>query len=45
MYVVWGQVHPIVQWFAISASPWQYLDQFEKKSSTKVVKGKKIPFS
>jgi hypothetical protein len=41
MYEVWGQVHPIMQWFAISASPQQYLDQFEQNSSTKVVKGKK----
>jgi hypothetical protein len=38
MCVVWGQVHPIMEWFAIIASPWQHLDQFEKKSSTKVVK-------
>jgi hypothetical protein len=45
MYVVWGQVHPIVQWFAISTSPWKYLDQFEKNSSSKVVKGKNFPFS
>jgi len=45
MYVVWGQVHPIVQWFAIGTSPWQHLDQFEKISTTKVVKGKKILFS
>jgi hypothetical protein len=45
MYVVWGQVHPIVQWFAISTSPWPYLDQFEKISSSKVVKGKNFPFS
>jgi hypothetical protein len=45
MYVVWGQVHPIVRWFAIGASPWQHLDQFEKNSSTKVVKGKNFPFS
>jgi hypothetical protein len=40
-YVVWGQVRPIMQWFAISASPWQHLDQFEKKSFAKVVKGLK----
>jgi len=45
MYVVWGHVHPIMQWFVISASPWQHLDQFEKKLSTKLVKGKKFPFS
>jgi hypothetical protein len=41
MYVVWGrQVHPIVQWFVVGTSPWQHLDQFEIKSSAKVVKGK-----
>jgi len=45
MYVVWGQVHPIVHWLAIGASPWQHLDQFEKKSSRKVVKGIFFPFS
>jgi hypothetical protein len=45
MYVVWGQVYPIVQWFAIGTFPWQHLDQFEKNSSTKVVKGKNFPFS
>jgi hypothetical protein len=39
MYVVWGQVYSIVQWFAIDGVSWQHLDQFEKKSSTKVVKG------
>jgi hypothetical protein len=39
MYVVLGQVQPIVQWFVIDASPWQHLDQFEKKSFAKVVKG------
>jgi hypothetical protein len=39
MYVGWGQVHPIMQWFAIDASPWQHLDQFEKNSFAKVVKG------
>jgi hypothetical protein len=44
MYVVWGQVHPIVQWFAIGISPCQYLDQFEKNSFVKVVKGKKKSF-
>jgi hypothetical protein len=44
MYEVWGQVHPIVEWFAISAFPWQHLNQFEKISSAKVVKGKKFPF-
>jgi hypothetical protein len=44
MYVVWGQVHPVVHWFAISASPWQNLDQFEKNSSAKVAKGKNFPF-
>jgi hypothetical protein len=38
MCVVWGQVHPIMEWFAIIASPWQHLDQFEKESSAKVVK-------
>jgi hypothetical protein len=32
MYVVWRQVDPIVQWFAIGTSPRQQLDQFEKKS-------------
>jgi len=45
MYVVWGHVHPIMQWFAINTSPWQHLDQSEKNSSTKVVKGKKNFFS
>ncbi len=44
MYVVWGQVHRIVQWFAFSTSPWQHLDQFEKKSFAKVIKGKKKSF-
>jgi hypothetical protein len=44
MYVVWGQVYPIMQWFAIGAFPLQYLNLFEKKSSTKVVKCKKIFF-
>jgi hypothetical protein len=44
MYVVWGQVYPIMQWFAIGAFPWQHLDLFEKKSSTKVVKNKKNLF-
>jgi hypothetical protein len=44
MYVVWGQVHPIMEWFAINASPWQHLDQFEKKSSIKVVKSLKFLF-
>jgi hypothetical protein len=44
MYVGWEQFHPIVQWFAINTSPWQHLDQSEKNSSAKVVKGKKIPF-
>jgi hypothetical protein len=43
MYVVWGQVHPIMQWFGIDASPCQHLDQFEKNSYAKVIKGKKIP--
>jgi hypothetical protein len=32
----WGQVYSIVQWFVIDPIPWQHLDQFEKKSSTKV---------
>jgi hypothetical protein len=45
MYVVCGQVHPIVQWFAINAPPWQHLDQFECFSFANVVKGKKFPFS
>jgi hypothetical protein len=40
MYVVWGQVYPIMQWFAIGAFPWQHLDLFEKNSSAKVVKSK-----
>jgi len=44
MYVVCGQVHPIVQWFVINVSPWQHLDQFECFSFAKVVKGKKFPF-
>jgi hypothetical protein len=44
MYVVCGQVHPIVQWFAIDTSPWQHLDQFEFFSFANVVKDKKIPF-
>jgi hypothetical protein len=29
IYMIWGQVHPIMQWFAIGTSPWQQLDQFE----------------
>jgi hypothetical protein len=33
-----------VQWFAIGASLWQHLDQFEKKSFANIVKGKKNPF-
>jgi hypothetical protein len=44
MYVVWGQIHPIMQWFAINTSPWQHLDQFLKFSFAKVEEGKKIPF-
>jgi hypothetical protein len=32
MYVVWGQIHPTVQWFAIGTFPWQHLDQFEENS-------------
>jgi hypothetical protein len=44
MYVVWGQVHLIMEWFAINTSPWQHLDQFEKNSFTKVVKSKKKSF-
>jgi hypothetical protein len=44
MYVVWGQVHPIMQWFAIGAYPRQHLDQFEILSFTKVEEGKKFPF-
>jgi hypothetical protein len=43
--VVWGLVQTIMQWFAIGASPWQHVDQFEKKSSRKVVKGENFPFS
>jgi hypothetical protein len=45
MHVVWGQVHPIVQRFAIDAFPWQHLDQFEKKSFAEVAKGKIFLFS
>jgi hypothetical protein len=45
MYVVWGQVHLIVQWFVIKTSPWQHLDQFEKKSSANVIKHKKNKIS
>jgi hypothetical protein len=41
MYVVWGQVHPTMQWFAIDASPRQHLDQFESFSFAKVIKGSK----
>jgi hypothetical protein len=33
-----------VQWFAISAYPWQHLDQLEKNSFAKVIKGKDFPF-
>jgi hypothetical protein len=44
MYVVWGQIHPTMQWFAINTSPWQHLDQFEKKSFAKIIKGLKIIF-
>jgi hypothetical protein len=39
MYVVWGQVHPIVQWFAIGTFPWQHFNQLEFFSFVKVVKG------
>jgi hypothetical protein len=35
-YVIWGQVHPIMLWFEMSVSPWQHLDQFEKKSFANV---------
>ncbi len=42
--VVWGQVYPIMQWFAISTFPWQHLDQFLNFSFAKVEEGKKIPF-
>jgi hypothetical protein len=45
MYVVWGQVHPIMQWFVINTYPWQHLDQSKKNSFAKVIKGKKIHFS
>jgi hypothetical protein len=34
-----------MQWFAIGASPWQHLDQFQFFSFAKVEKGKKFPFS
>jgi hypothetical protein len=44
MYVVWGQIHPTVQWFAIGTSPWQDLDQFEKTSFAKIIKVKNFFF-
>jgi hypothetical protein len=44
MYVVYGQVHPIVQWFAIDTFPWQHLDQFECFSFANIVKGKTFLF-
>jgi hypothetical protein len=34
-----------MQWFAISASPWQHLDQFEILSFTKVEEGQNFHFS
>jgi hypothetical protein len=34
-----------MQWFAINASPWQHIDQFEIFSFTKVEEGKNFPFS
>jgi hypothetical protein len=45
MYVVWGQVSPIVQTITIGASSWQHLDQFENVSFAKVVKDNSFLFS
>jgi ABC-type uncharacterized transport system YnjBCD permease subunit len=42
--VIWGHVHPIMPWFEIGVSPWQALDQFEKKSFVNVEKHRKNLF-
>jgi hypothetical protein len=43
--LLFTHTHHKWQWFAISTSPWQHLDQFEFFPFAKVIKGIFFPFS